>query len=279
VIWFLPLFWKHPDVFLPHFRLEAPKRIAANAGPIRDAFGLLSDEISKCEYLAQLRLLVSAGGALEELPPLPEGPIYFPADIVRIEEKEVFLDCGAYDGDTIRSFLDRAKSGFSRIVAFEPDPASARRLAENVSRLESTVGSRVTIRPSAIGGVTGEVRFAATGGEGSGVDRAGKTVVESVALDDVADAGSATFIKLDIEGLEMDALRGAKKLISRGTPLLAVCVYHVADHLWSVPLLLSELSDRYRYFLRRHADEFTEVVCYAVPIDRVSFGARGVPEA
>ena len=79
-----------------------------------------------------------------------------------------------------------------------------------------------------------------------------------------------TFIKLDIEGFEIDALHGGRKTIERNAPVLAICVYHRQDHLWRIPLLLSELRNDYAFFLRPHNEEGWDLVCYAVPRARLT---------
>jgi len=83
-------------------------------------------------------------------------------------------------------------------------------------------------------------------------------------------AATPTFIKLDIEGYEIEALRGARGVIDRAAPVLAVCVYHLQDHLWRIPLLLREWRSDYALFLRPHNEEGWDLVCYAVPRARLS---------
>jgi hypothetical protein len=88
-------------------------------------------------------------------------------------------------------------------------------------------------------------------------------------LDDLLPSTIPTFIKMDIEGAEPDALRGASKLIAEHTPVLAICLYHAQEHLWQIPLLLQSLNSTYNFYLRRYADECWEIVCYAVPKSRL----------
>ncbi|MGO8746186.1 MAG: hypothetical protein ACLQNE_09370, partial [Thermoguttaceae bacterium] len=76
---------------------------------------------------------------------------------------------------------------------------------------------------------------------------------------------------------EPQALAGARQTILRHHPALAVCVYHRQEHLWEIPLYLRDLWDGYRFFLRRHGDEFGDVVCYALPV--ADAGTRGWGDA
>jgi hypothetical protein len=116
-----------------------------------------------------------------------------------------------------------------------------------------------------VGRETGTLRFAAGGGEASRVDAAGEVVVPCVALDDVLVGAAPTFVKMDVEGSEPDALDGATRLITRHRPRLAVCVYHAPDHLWRIPAAVRARWPDYRLHLRLHARHGFDVVLYAVP--------------
>jgi hypothetical protein len=74
---------------------------------------------------------------------------------------------------------------------------------------------------------------------------------------------------MDIEGAEPDALAGAGGLVARHRPVLAVCVYHVQNHLWRLPLQMRALADDYRYYLRPYNEEGWDLVCYGVPAERL----------
>ena len=94
----------------------------------------------------------------------------------------------------------------------------------------------------------------------------GGTEVQVIALDDyVEEKGiSPSFIKLDIEGSELEALRGAEKTIRRCRPRLAVCLYHKPRDLWEIPLWLEELGLGYSFFLGHHDPAPTETVLYGI---------------
>ena len=92
--------------------------------------------------------------------------------------------------------------------------------------------------------------------------------VPCVRLDDLLADAAPTFLKMDIEGAEPDALAGAAAVVTRHRPVLAVCVYHVQDHLWSLPLQMAALHPDYRFHLRPYNEEGWDLVCYAVPPER-----------
>jgi hypothetical protein len=78
-----------------------------------------------------------------------------------------------------------------------------------------------------------------------------------------------TFIKMDIEGAEPRALAGACETIRKHAPFLAICVYHELEHLWQIPLAIKAIREDYQIFLRRHAADHWETVCYGRPIQRI----------
>ena len=266
VIPFTPLFWKFPEIFLPHARLDLPHRALDQADRLDRAFALWEDDASRSEYVEQLSWMLST-----EFGPMPffdPYNTYLPDGLFCSAPDEVFVDCGAFDGDTIRTFLRRRRSVFRRICAFEPDPANFRKLSAFVATLPETIQTRIDRLPLAAGARRQTVRFEASGSVASRIDEAGTVEVACAPLDEILVDQAPTFIKMDIEGAEPEALAGARNVICRHRPVLAVCVYHRQEHLWEIPLMLADLVEDYRFFLRRYGDEFGDVVCYAVPLER-----------
>jgi FkbM family methyltransferase len=265
VVTFQPLFWKHAEVFLPHYALDLPHRVHQQADDVRRAGRLWSDSASRSEYLAQLRWRLL--GEFDALYSPVQHTMYFPLELCPLTDHEVFVDCGAYDGDSIRSFLDQTKKSFKRIYSFEPDPA-------NFSKLEKEASLRperesITLQRAAVGARTGTVMFSGGGNEASSVGK-GDMVVDCLALDEALSGTQPTYIKMDIEGAELDALNGARKIIQRYSPVLAVCSYHVQDHLWKIPLVIQSINPNYSFFLHPHLVEGWDLVCYAIPKPRLS---------
>jgi hypothetical protein len=99
----------------------------------------------------------------------------------------------------------------------------------------------------------------------------GETCIQCVRLDDALPGFAPTLIKMDIEGAEEDALRGAEGLIRRYSPGLAISVYHRASDIWRIPLWLRPLyPGDTRYFLRRHSRTIADTVFYVVPSNRTA---------
>jgi len=264
VVTFQRLFWKHAEVFLPHYAVDLPHKVHQQADDVRRAGRLWSDDASRSEYLAQLRWRLL--GEFDDLYRPVRHAMYFPLQLCPLTDHEVFVDCGAYDGDSVRSFLAQPKKSFRRIYSFEPDPV-------NFSKLEREVSLRperesITLQRAAVGAFTGTVTFSGDGNEASSVGK-GDMVVDCVALDEALSGTQPTYIKMDIEGAELDALNGARKIIHQYSPVLAICSYHVQDHLWRIPLLIQSINPNYSFFLRPHLVEGWDLVCYAIPKSRL----------
>jgi FkbM family methyltransferase len=200
--------------------------------------------------------------------PLPVShTIYFPDDIASPQD-EVFVDAGAYDGDTIRTLLARTPGQGSEVIAFEPDPLNFAKLNRYVDTLPEEVKRRIELHSMGLGSKHETVFFEGSGTSAATVASSGVQVAIAP-LDELIGDRRITYLKMDIEGAELDALQGARNCIQRNTPLLTVCSYHKQDHLWRIPLLIHSICDRYRFFLRPHLLEVWDLVCYAVPEHRL----------
>jgi FkbM family methyltransferase len=267
---FVPLFWKYQEEFLPNFLLDAPHRLYLDADQVRAAYASLADDTSRTEYLTQLSYLLSSMDELE-VTAAPEQEQYFPRDLVHLSAQEVFVDCGAYDGDTVESFLEACGSRFGAIVAFEPDPEAIDGLRTLVRESLPQLGDRIRVEQKAVGAIAGQLRFEGGGTPVSRIAESGTLVVDCVTLDAALVDLAPTFIKMDIEGAEEDALLGATETIRAHRPVLAVCVYHVQAHLYRLPLLIGRLCADYTLFLRRRGPD-GDLVCFAIPNERRRLG-------
>ena len=156
------------------------------------------------------------------------------------------IDCGAYDGDTLARYV-AAFGAFAAWVAFEPDPRNFAALQRRVSRLPADLGPRVRVVAAATGDCAGSASFAAAGSPASSLVTAGDDaaiMVPVVALDDLDLPSAVSIVKLDVEGAERATLLGARRLLRRDRPLLAVSCYHRQEDLWELPLLVHGLLPR-----------------------------------
>jgi len=267
VIPFSYLYWKYPEVFLPHYAFDMPHKVYQQADEVRKVLSLWADAASQHEYLAQLRWRMLMD--FDNLPSPVSHEIYFPNDLVNILPDDVFVDCGAYDGDTIRNFLHIQGDSFKKIIAFEPDPANFEKLQQFALTLPTNIRNRLILHQLATGTRKGKAHFEATGTEASAIG-SGDFEVDCISLDEILTNDRPMYIKMDIEGSEVDTLIGAQNIIRKELPVLAICAYHRQDHVWRIPSLISSFSDQYRFFLRPHLLEVWDLVCYAIPVNRLN---------
>jgi FkbM family methyltransferase len=257
-------FWQYPARFLPHYRIDLPSKLLASRAEIIAAAETLADEESRNQFFVQLRMLATT--TFDEVSYATPGDTYFPADLVKASMLRRFVDCGAFDGDTFKTLLKYAGDSLERYWGFEPDPANLERLRATIAATAIGQSGRAESLPYAIADQNGPLSFDATGDVGARVVEAGGIEVQCRRLDDVLASEQPTFIKMDIEGSELDAIAGARQILAAYRPACAVCVYHFQWHLWEVPLRLSAALAGHSVHLRSHAATY-DVVCYAVPTD------------
>ncbi len=254
VIPFYELFAEYGNLLLPNLFWERPDYYAERSEEIARGRALL-DAKGQEEFDRQMRLRRGdfSGQWID-----PEVQ-YFPNSFFQLSRNEVFIDCGAYNGDTIADFRRATGDQFDQIVAFEPDPG-------NFAALKSAASGdpRIALQPYATDARRKIVHFA-VGGTGAHISSTGTYEVQTIALDEALARVAPTYIKFDIEGSESDALEGGRKTIARHRPKMAVCVYHAPHHLWSIPLQLNELLPESRLTLRTYCADGFDCVCYCIP--------------
>jgi FkbM family methyltransferase len=268
---YAPLLWKYAEIFIPQCGLELPHRLREQFHNVRQCHGTLGDELSRRDVREQLlwRYWLDFS-ALS--PPLDANSTYFPMDLLSPLPDEVFVDCGSFDGDSIRSFNRHWGGEFRHAFAFEPDPANRGALDCNMEAMG--IGDRVTVMSYAVGNTHGQVSFACNSSMAShltteNLKSDAGSAIECRRLDDIEWPVTPTYIKMDVESAEPEALAGASELLRRHQPVLAICTYHRSDHLWQIPNLIRSIFPEYHLFSRRYGEECWEGVCYAIPRHRL----------
>ena len=184
---------------------------------------------------------------------------YFVQDLISLSEKESFVDIGAYDGDTIKEFLKYSKGEFENIYALELCQSNFDKLAEYAAALPCA--EKIHCINKGCWDSLQEVRY----GEELSSSAIGKGAMIGIVdrLDTILANQPVTLIKMDIEGAEMNALRGAENIIRTRKPKMAICVYHDLRHFYEVPLYLKSLVPEYKIYFRHHTKSCYETVCYA----------------
>jgi len=183
---------------------------------------------------------------------------YTPNDLAPYPDPINLIDCGAYTGVAYRKFSQ--KYVIKKYLAFEPD-------LQNFSRLllEQIKSEEVTLLPLGVWNNTTQLRFSVGQEMGSAIDTNGDTLIQVVSVDDVTPNFDATVVKFDVEGAELNGLKGMKKLISAKRPFLCVSLYHRPEDLVLIPRELASWGLNYKFYLRVHEHNGFGTVLYARP--------------
>lgn len=187
-------------------------------------------------------------------------------DLFVPHEQETFVDCGCYDGSTAFRFAGWCAEGgmtYDKIWSFEPDAGSFVKCKKILRSLDNC-----QLFPYGISDQNGTVSFMANGHENARIaresdDRNGLQTIDVIYLDDFLKNERVTFIKMDIEGAEYDALKGCAGIIKEQKPRLAISAYHSPDHIVEIPELLLSLRPDYKFYLRHYSMLTNEIVLYA----------------
>jgi FkbM family methyltransferase len=225
-------------------------------------YDILADDISRKTMEHYLYACISGDVSLLNGDPKPHQ--YF-NDITINCDCSIFVDCGAFVGDTVMDAMNFYGSDkICRVYSFEPDEANIQRILGNV-KSGSIPREKFTLIRAGCSDSHATLAFSSNG-DGSAICEDGDITIDVDSIDNLVKA-PATFIKMDIEGYELDAIRGASKTIKRNRPTLCICVYHKREDLIAIPKLIMSIAGdgAYRFYLRHHQTNLTELVLYAIP--------------
>ncbi|WP_168365951.1 FkbM family methyltransferase [Dickeya zeae] len=238
-----------------------------NISSFEDIYHRLSDERSRRALVAFLNQRISArtGFYESEFDPMH----YFSEDLILLKDNEVFIDCGAYDGDSINGFLKKIEEQGvgkpAKIIGFEPDEKNFLSLCNNTANIQNCYRFKKGVwRDRAV------LHFSSGHDLSSKVtDSITENTIELISIDEVMNGDVVTFIKMDIEGSELEALKGAEKTIKTHVPTLAISVYHKPEDLIEIPKLIMEMNSNYKFYLRAHHPRYAfDLVLYAIHSDK-----------
>lgn len=240
---------------------EMKSRHEKEAEKIREVFNKLYDQESKKVF--QNLLKYQETNRIELLRESYEmgHEQYFPTDFLHKCEDEVFIDAGAYDGSTSLEFIDWIGGEYEHIYMMEPD-IMMKRVCDEVVRLKNM--KDVSVYGKGAYSERCILNFISDFETGSSsISNVGEMKIETISIDEMLLGNRATYIKMDIEGAEKQALIGCKKTIERYRPKLAICIYHEPSDLWEIPYYILSKYPFYKLYIRHYTDITTETVLYA----------------
>lgn len=250
---------QRPEIFAPCvpvagdtlFDLEFAR---AHKTELQSVYKMLADEQSKKVFENVIRYKLS--GDFDLLRDI-ESPSEEKFDLLNIGTEETYVDLGAYDGDTLVEFLNETSMQFRKLYAMEPDSKSCRKLKRRLYMLTPAVFE--CFNCGAWSENTTAV-FSLNGGRGSRAVKDGEAPrrpsrireVKMMTVDSMLRGNEATYIKIDVEGNEREALRGAEHTIAEFKPKLNIALYHRSEDMYELPLLIAKLNKKYKFYMRHH---------------------------
>lgn len=189
---------------------------------------------------------------------------YFDPDIIKLKENEVFVDAGVLDLGTSIKFIEECeKNGINKfkIYAFEPDDASYQKCLDIQKKY-----NQYDLHLYNLGLWSEEATVYFDDGKGASSQITEKntgTSIKTVSLDGCV-SDKVTFIKMDIEGAELEALKGSREIIRKYKPKLAICIYHKKEDLVEIPQFIKELVPDYKLYVRHYSNTNAQTILYAV---------------
>jgi FkbM family methyltransferase len=269
--------WTHEDLCAQEDSLSA-------------AYNLMCDDTSKRFFIQYLSILTNGSDyssfcdfirqfSEPDLYTLnvTEVYLYFNTDIVNFTNDEVLVDCGAYNGDSAIAFINSCRkhhADYKHIYCFEPEPSLYSQLVDNMAKYPN-----VTTFNSGLWTHSTTLSFANTEIERPGATRVirdsgdihfsdekvANSHIRVTSIDEQVQDDEVTFIKMDVEGSETEALQGAKSVIKRCTPKLAISIYHKRNDIFEIPLLIHSIYPGYRFYLKQFSNALSETVLFAIP--------------
>ena len=235
----------------PSYDYEANRALFARAR------ALLADDTSRALFDAILRYRRT--GNIADCPPASLDDEYTPRDLPRYAGPLRLVDCGAFTGVAIQKFITAGYT-IDSAIAFEPDPASFATLAARTF----PIPRRLNL-PLGTWSSTTQLRFASDSSMASHLSDSGDVSIQCVAIDDVLCGEQVNAVKLDVEGAEIETLKGMARLVRDQRPNLLVSAYHTPGHLHEIATLIDDWQLGYSFHLRVHEQNSFGVVLYAIP--------------
>jgi FkbM family methyltransferase len=257
-----------------------------NEQKVLDAYNLFADQKSKELFIAKLAFMVSnenlglfrylmlsfsepiAEFGLIPFPSLgPENYFYFNNDVFSLCQDEVYVDVGAFDGDSVTGFVQACNNlrlDYRHIYAFEPDPQNYAVLMQNTGDYKNISFHRLGIWSQ-----TEVLRFEssekACAPTACAVTNTGDIEIQGVSLDAFLNGEEVTFIKMDPPGnILPESIRGAAGSIAKYQPKLVLGAYHSLEAIFEVPLLVKSICPEYKLYLRHLSWAMGETDLFAV---------------
>lgn len=186
---------------------------------------------------------------------------YFDYSLMASINKNVFVDVGAFEGETTLAWHKLYKTEIEEIYLYEPDECNYKFCLDTLkkNRIQSA-----TLKKMGVGDSNNQLSFSSGKGCGSKVSTDGLDIIQQTTLDEDIKC-KISYIKMDIEGYEIQAIKGARQHLMNDDTSLAVCTYHYLSDIWKIAEELDSYREDYKFYLRHYSNSGIETVLYAIP--------------
>ena len=244
--------------------LTSTKYFIKDIDKINRAKEIFYDDRSKDIFDRQIRHRLGENYKILETPDY-DITQYLAKDVPINRENVNFMDLGAYNGDTLIEFVNNGVT-FNKIIAFEPDINNYKELSENLSYLKDNYNIlEIFSFPVGTSNTIELALFNENSDASSNYSLSGKISIPIISIDKIIMGFKPTYIKMDIEGFEINTILGLKRTISKYRPSLAIAVYHLPSDLYKIPLFVNENFENYDLYLRVYGSHCMDTILYAIP--------------
>lgn len=190
---------------------------------------------------------------------------YFDEELFSFPEDVTFVDAGCYVGDTLDSFLKFTKGSFGRVICLDPVDKN---IEATVNYIKKHNIKNADVFRIALSDTKKVMYFESQNNMAARVNENGSERIECDSIDNICKEKGyekIDFIKMDIEGAEIEAINGARETIKKYKPILAICVYHKEDDFYTIPNLINAIEPSYDLYFRHYELSDEETVCFAIP--------------
>lgn len=266
--------YKHYELHPTEAMRKSQDFFKSNEARINNIMNILADEKSRSVYRSLIDFRMNMNHSIHPGMDLPQ---YFLDDIIHLTNEEVFLDVGGYDGSSSVDFIKKVNYQYKSIMIFEPDLKCIEMIKQHPSMKdvvseydkEAPCKSPIILVPYGAWSTNTTLKFHATGDAVSQIvsdDYCDDNTISIpvVAIDSIAACNNATYIKMDIEGAEWDALHGACNIIKECKPKLAISIYHSDEDMIRLIEYILELVPEYKVYIRHHSVGVIDTVAYFI---------------
>ncbi len=254
-----PTFFRYVDNDALVLRIIADfdTEISQNINKYDVIYNKLKD--SKSKYILELLLNYRATCDLKYMKnfKLDQLGQYF-EDFLDLQDGEVFVDAGGFDGQTSIQFIKHCPK-YKSIYIFEPDSDNLDLAKNNLVNFKN-----VNFISKGLSNQKDTLRFDTGSGSASSISENGSIEIEVDTLDNLVKE-KVSFIKMDIEGAEGLAIEGMKNHILNDHPKMAISVYHKVDDFWKIPEQIFAIRDDYNIYMRHYTEGTDETIMFFIP--------------